>query len=101
MTRGASASVKKVGIKDVLPYIPEDEKEKAELLEDLERMGCEGLAKVYWGIKDPEMLKEFLDGATNVFDNSIRADTTKWKAEVFRAAYGFQNRSGSSIMSLK
>ena len=95
------APKKGVGLKTVLPYIPEEETEKATVMTDLERMGCEGLAKVYSGITDLAMVKEFLVGASNAFEGSIRADTTKWKADVFRQAYGFPNNSGQSLTTRK
>jgi hypothetical protein len=47
------------------------------LLEDLQRMGCSGLLEKPWDFKDDWIVRELLDGATNKFDNTIRAMPTR------------------------
>jgi hypothetical protein len=68
----------KVRIRKIVPEVPRDEAEKAELLEDLQVMGCSGFLEKPWGFKDEEIVRELLDGVSNEFDNSIRALPTRW-----------------------
>jgi hypothetical protein len=70
-----------VKIRKVVPEVPRDEAEREELLEDLQRMGCSGLLEKLWGFKDDQVVRELLDGATNEFDNTIRATPTRWTEE--------------------
>jgi hypothetical protein len=68
----------KVRVRKIVPEVPRDEAERAELLEDLQTMGCSDLLEKPWGFKDEEMVRELLDGVSNEFDNSIRALPTRW-----------------------
>jgi hypothetical protein len=52
----------KVRIRKIVPEVPRDETERAELLEDLQTMGCSGLLEKPWGFKDEEVVRELLDG---------------------------------------
>jgi hypothetical protein len=72
----------KVRVRKIVPEVPWDEAEKAELLEDLQVMGCSGFLEKPWGFKDEEIVRELLDGVSNEFDNSIRALPTRWTEEV-------------------
>jgi hypothetical protein len=74
----------KVRIRKIVPEVPRDEAERAELLEDLQVMGCSGFLEKLWGFKDEEIVRELLDGVSNEFDNSIRALPTRWTEEVWR-----------------
>ena len=49
-----------VNLKSVIPVLPKDEKEKELLVEDLTRMGCEGLLVELWVLKSKAMAQEFL-----------------------------------------
>jgi hypothetical protein len=44
----------------ISPVIPEDSKERAELLEDLSQMGCIGLIDRPWSFRDEGMVREVL-----------------------------------------
>jgi hypothetical protein len=70
-----------VKIRKIVPEVPRNEAERGELLEDLQRMGCSGLLEKPWGFKDDRVVRELLDGATNKFDNTIRATPTWWTEE--------------------
>jgi hypothetical protein len=72
----------KVRIRKIVPEVPRDEAERAELLEDLQVMGCSGFLEKPWGFKDEEIVRELLDGVSNEFNNSIRALSTRWTEEV-------------------
>jgi hypothetical protein len=63
-------------------------------LEDLQRMGCSGLLEKPWGFKDDRIVRELLDGATNEFDNTIRATPTRWTEECWREVYNFSTGGG-------
>jgi len=45
-----------VSLKSVYPIIPEIEEEKAQLIEDLKKMGCEGLILEPWEIRSEAMV---------------------------------------------
>ena len=44
-----------VSLKSVIPVAPKNEKEKELLVEDLTRMGCEGLLLQPWALKSEVM----------------------------------------------
>jgi hypothetical protein len=83
-----------VKIQKIVPEVPRDEAERGELLEDLQRMGCSGLLEKPWGFKDDRVVRELLDGATNEFDNTIRATPTRWTEECWREVYNFNTGGG-------
>jgi hypothetical protein len=72
----------KVRIRKIVPEVPRDEAERAELLEDLQTMGCYGLLEKPWDFNDEEVVRELLNGVSNEFDNTIRATPTRWIEEV-------------------
>jgi hypothetical protein len=84
----------KVRIRKIVPEVPRDEVERAELLEDLQTMGCSGLLEKPWGFKDEEVVRELLDGVSNEFDNTIRATPIRWTEEVWREVYNFGTGGG-------
>jgi hypothetical protein len=49
-----------IPLKNVTPTIPKKESEMKELVEDLTRMGCEGLLAKPWNLRNEAVLKEFL-----------------------------------------
>jgi hypothetical protein len=83
-----------VKIRKIVPEVPRDEAERGELLEDLQRMGCSGLLEKPWGFKDDQVVRELLDGATNEFDNTIRATPTRWTEDCWREVYNFSTGGG-------
>jgi hypothetical protein len=89
-----SEVLSKVRIRKIVPEVPRDEVERAELLEDLQTMGCSGLLEKPWGFKDEEVVRELLDAVSNEFDNTIRATPTRWTEEVWREVYNFGIRGG-------
>jgi hypothetical protein len=84
----------KVRIRKIVPEVPRDETERAELLEDLQTMGCSELLEKPWGFKDEGVVRELLDGVSNEFDNTIRAIPTWWTEEVWREVYNFGTGGG-------
>jgi len=98
---GSASARTKVTLKAVKAYIPDQEGAKQMLMEDLERMGCEGLTRFPWCLKDKEMVREIVDGCSNVFDGSLRANPLEWTAARFREVYGFKVDSGQGLCSRK
>jgi hypothetical protein len=70
-----------VKLRKIIPEVPRDESERAELLEDLQVLGCSGFLEKPWGFKDDRIVRELLDGVSNGFENSIRAQPVKWTEE--------------------
>lgn len=98
---GSASARTKVTLKAVKAYIPDQEGAKLMLMEDLERMGCEGLTRFPWCLKDKEMVREIVDGCSNVFDGSLRANPLEWTAARFREVYGFKVDNGQGLCSRK
>ena len=48
-----------VSLKSVTPVVPRDENEKEMLVEELTKMGCEGLLFQPWSLKNEAMAQEF------------------------------------------
>jgi hypothetical protein len=57
-------------------------------------MGCSGLLEKPWDFKDDWIVRELLDGASNEFDNTIRATPTRWTEECWREVYNFSTGGG-------
>jgi hypothetical protein len=72
-----------VKLRKIIPEVPRDESKRAELLEDLQVMGCSGFLEKPWGFKDDRIVRELLDGVSNEFENSIRAQPVKWTEETW------------------
>ena len=54
-----------VSLKFVTLVVSKNEKEKELLVEDLTRMGCEGLLLQPWALKSKAMAQEFLQDRSN------------------------------------
>ena len=82
--------VPSVSLQTVAPSIPQDKKEKEQLLQDLTRMGYEGLLKEPWTLKNRAMAQEFLQPRSNQWKGTIRRFPDKWTADIWAEVYGFQ-----------
>lgn len=92
---GAGASkFRPVSLKSVRPVIPKGQLEKEQLIEDLEKMGCEGLILEPWAVKSEEMVKEFQAKRSNEWIGTIRRDPDHWTPDVWAAVYGFKKEGG-------
>jgi hypothetical protein len=89
-----------VKLRKILPEVPRDESERAELLEDLQVLGCSGFLEKPWGFKDDHIVRELLDGVSNEFENSIRAQPVKWTEETWREVYRF-GKGGAGLAGRK
>lgn len=96
--RGASGSASiEVKLRKVVPVLPSTEPEKAQLMEDLTSMGCQGFAEKPWGFMEERVVRELIGTPSNEFDNTLRATPTGWTEEIWRTVYGF--RSGGLGMA--
>ena len=59
-TGAVKVEVPSVNLKFVVPIVPKNKEEKRQLVEDLTRMGCEGLLVEPWSLKSEAMVQEFL-----------------------------------------
>ena len=82
-------SIVPILLKNVLPSIPKKESELKELIEDLSRMGCEGLLAKPWNLRAEATLHEFLFERGNQWFRTIRQDPKKWTAKIWDRVYGF------------
>jgi hypothetical protein len=89
-----------VKLRKIIPEIPRDDSERVELLKDLQVMGCSGFLKKPWGFKDDRIVRELLDGVSNEFENSIRAQPVKWTEETWREVYRF-GKGGAGLAGRK
>ena len=48
-----------VSLRSVVPAVLKDEGKKQQLVEDLTRIGCEGLLALPWSLKSEEMVQGF------------------------------------------
>ena len=60
-----------VSLQTVALSIPQDKEEKEQLLQDLTYMGCEGLLKEPWTLKNRAMAQEFLQPLANQWEGTI------------------------------
>ncbi len=64
-SRPPSPAVGEIKLKKVVPVIPTTELEKTQLMEDLTKMGCEGLTVKPWGFKEERIVRELLEKLSN------------------------------------
>jgi hypothetical protein len=72
-----------IPVKNVSPVVPKNDSELKELLEDLTRMGCEGLLGKPWNLRSEATLREFLFERGNQWFKTLRQDPENWTAEVW------------------
>ena len=63
-----------ISLKSVIPVIPRKDEEKLQLVEDLPKMGCEGLLLEPWALKSESMVQEFQGQCSNEWEGTIRRD---------------------------
>ena len=84
-----------MSLRNVAPVISEGEAKHAMLEQDLEGMGCIGLLRWLWNIKNEDFVHEFVmiwekqAEQSNIFDSTMRDQLEDWTAGVWRAVYQF------------
>ena len=88
--RTVKVEVHPVSLKSVTPVVPKDKKEKELLVEDLTKMGCEGLLMEPWALKSEAMAQEFLQVCSNEWEGTIQQDRERWTADSWAEVYDFR-----------
>ena len=78
-----------VSLRSICPSVPKDEEEKWLLVEDLARIGCEGLLIQPWSLRSEEMVQEFLQECSNKWEGTIRRDLERWTTKTWAEVYSF------------
>ena len=68
-------------LRSVVPAIPKESGERAHLEEDLTRIGCIGLMRKPWSVKDERLVRELTTGAPNQYERIVRARPESWDAK--------------------
>ena len=89
-TSAVKVEVPSVSLKSVTPVVPKNEEEKWQLVEDLTRMGCEGLLTEPWTLRSKAMVQEFLQLRSNEWKDTIRRDPEQWTADSWVEVYSFR-----------
>jgi hypothetical protein len=79
-----------VSLKSVYLIIPESDQEKTQLIEDLEKMGCEGLILEPWEVRSKAMVQEFQVPRSNESEGTIRRDPEAWTVDKWAEVYNFR-----------
>ena len=98
--RPPTSSAVEVKLRKVVPVVPSEDEEKVQLMDDLAKMGCLGLADKPWGFKDERMVKELLGRLSNQFQGTMRGVPGQWTEEMWRATYNFRP-GGLTLLSRK
>ena len=64
-TSAAKVEYLPVSLKAVIPVIPASDHESDQLIEDLTKMGCEGLLAAPWSVRSEAMVQEFQHPRSN------------------------------------
>ena len=84
-----------VSLRNMTPIVPEDKQERAMLKDDLYELGCVGMLKRPWNIKNEEFVQQFVMireqklERNNIFDATIRDRQEEWTVGVWREVYNF------------
>jgi hypothetical protein len=81
-----------IPLKNVSPAVPKNDSKLKEFVEDLTRMGCDGLLSKPWNLGSDATLREFLFERGNQWFKTLRQDPENWTAEVWARVYGFAPR---------
>ena len=78
-----------IPLKNIVPNVPKRESELKELIEDLTRMGCEGLLAKPWNLRSEATLREFLYEQGNQWERTMRQVLEQWTVEVWADVYAW------------
>ena len=77
-------------LKAVVLVMPKGVKEKEQLMEDLTKLGWEGLLATPWALRSEVMVQEFQHARSNEWEGTIRRDSEHWTADTWADVYGFR-----------
>jgi hypothetical protein len=90
-----------IPLKNVSPVVPKNDSELKELVEELRRMGCDGLLGKPWNLRSEATLREFRYERGNQWIQTLRQDPGRWTAKVWAKVYGFAPRKGEGWANRK
>jgi hypothetical protein len=90
-----------IPLKNVIPTIPKKEFEMKELVEDLTRMGCEGMLAKPWNVRNEAVFRGFLFTRGSQWERMMRQDPEWWTTKVWADVYGFAPRKGEGWANRK
>ena len=79
-----------MSLKSVALAMPKNNEEKKMLVEDLTKMGCEGLLLEPWVLKNEAMVQEFQGKRSNKWEGTIRRDAEHWTMDSWAEVYNFR-----------
>ena len=79
-----------MSLKSMTPIVPKDNKEKELLVEDLTKMGYEGLLLEPWALKNEAMVQEFQHERSNEWEGTVHRDSECWTADSWAEVYNFR-----------
>ena len=82
-----------IALRTMVPIIPEQEREHAQLEKDFKKMRCKGLLAQPWALKDKSMVKEVATTPPNTFDNTIQSRLEEWSWEFGGESIPFQKEA--------
>ena len=94
-TSAVKLEVPLVSLRSVTSLVPRDAKEKEQLVEDLTRMGYEGLLAEPWTLRSEAIVQEFLQARSNEWEHTIRRDPERWIADSWAEVYNFRKEGRS------
>ena len=80
-TSSAKVEMRPVNLRSVQAIVPTDEEEKQQLVDNLTKMGCEGLLAEPWAMKSEALVCEFLHLRSNKWEGTIRQLSEQWTAD--------------------
>ena len=83
------AEARPVSIRFVPAIVPTKEEEKQQLVDDLTKMGCEGLLAEPWAMKSEAIVQEFLHPCSNEWKGTIQRLPEQWTADLWVEVYSF------------
>ena len=84
---GPESSTVPITLRVSSPGILANKQEKEDLISDLRRMGCEGFIHRPWELRNEKIVRELLEGVTEVEPSSIRGVPNRWSTESWRRIY--------------
>ena len=83
VTSSVKAETRPMSLRSVPAIVPTNEEEKQQLVDDLTRMGCEGLLAEPWAMKNEVLVREFLHLRSNEWEGTIRRLPEQWTADLW------------------
>ena len=83
------AEARPVSLRSMLAVVPKKDEEKQQLVDDLTKIGCEGLLAEPKAMKSKPMVREFLHPRSNEWEGTIWRLLKQWTADLWAENYSF------------